>query len=246
MRESAIRPNSAPDKPTSRVHLVAVLETDVAHGAEAPTGQLGRYTMVSGAAICWSLGGLAFWLGARFVCPDGSCRALDLDRRVLGSLDALRQPWLDAVMTAVTWLGSIMVLLPLALALAWRRWHLGRHVDALLPAVAVTGAWLLAHLGKLLVARPRPDVHPALISQPADLSFPSAHTMQITAFALAWVLAPGSRPGWGGVAAATSAILGVALSRLYLQVHFPSDVAIAIIAAAAWVVGLRLFLGGRA
>jgi membrane-associated phospholipid phosphatase len=41
-------------------------------------------------------------------------------------------------------------------------------------------------------------------------------------------------------------ILVVALSRLYLQLHFPSDVVIGMIAGAAWVVGLRLFLGARA
>jgi len=246
MRESAITPNGAPGKPTHRVGLPATPDTAVAHPREPSPGRPGGYATLFGAAISWSMGGLAVWLGARLVCPEGACRALDLDRRVLASLDALRQPWLDAVMTAVTWLGSIIVLLPLALALAWRRWHLGRHVDALLPAVAVTGAWLLAHLGKLLVARPRPDLHPALISLPADLSFPSAHTMQITAFALAWVLALGSQTRWAGVVAATSAILGVALSRLYLQVHFPSDVAIAILAAMAWVVGLRLFVGARA
>ena len=108
------------------------------------------------------------------------------------------------------------------------------------------GAWLLAYAGKLLVARPRPELYPALIAMPADLSFPSAHTLQITAFAFAWVLAPGSRPAWAGVTAAALIILVVALSRLYLQVHFPSDVVIGMIAGAAWVVGLRLFLGARA
>ncbi|MBK8768374.1 MAG: phosphatase PAP2 family protein [Burkholderiaceae bacterium] len=112
--------------------------------------------------------------------------------------------------------------------------------------MAVGGAWLLAHAGKLLVVRPRPDLYPALIAMPAEFSFPSAHAMQITAFALAWVAAAGWRPGWAGAAAAASIILVVALSRLYLQVHFPSDVAIGVIAGAAWVIGLRLFLGARA
>jgi undecaprenyl-diphosphatase len=81
---------------------------------------------------------------------------------------------------------------------------------------------------------------------PADLSFPSAHTLQITAFAFAWVLAAGSRPGGVGVIASVLIILVVALSRLYLQVHFPSDVVIGMIAGTTWVVGLRLALGARA
>ncbi|MBK7470139.1 MAG: hypothetical protein IPI73_05395 [Betaproteobacteria bacterium] len=114
---------------------------------------------------------------------------------LLAALNALQQPWLNAVLTAATWLGSIVVLLPLALALAWRYLRRGQSGAALLLPMAVGGAWLLAHAGKLLVVRPRPDLYPALIAMPAEFSFPSAHAMQITAFALAWVAATGWRPG---------------------------------------------------
>jgi undecaprenyl-diphosphatase len=205
--------------------------------------------MLAGAALFWSMAGLSLWIGAGLVCPSGACRVLEFDRQVLGALNALQRPWLDAILTAATWLGSIIVLLPAALALAWRYRHRGQPGAALLLPIAVGGAWLLAHAGKLLVLRPRPDLYPALIAMPADHSFPSAHTLQITAFAFAWVLAAGSRPGWPGVTAVTAAaliILVVALSRLYLQVHFPSDVVIAMIAGAAWVLGLRFALGARA
>ena len=147
---------------------------------------------------------------------------------------------------AAVFFGSIVVLLPLALALAWRFRRRGQLAAAVMLSLAVGGAALLAHAAKLLVVRPRPDLYPALIATPADLSFPSAHTMQITAFAFAWVLAGGSRPGWAGVTAAALVVLVVALSRLYLQVHFPSDVAIGMIAGATWVVGLRLAVGARA
>jgi len=202
--------------------------------------------MLAGAALFWSMAGLSLWIGAGVVCPNGSCRVLEIDRQLLGALNALQRPWLDAILTAATWLGSIGVLLPVALALAWRYRRRGSPGAALLLSMAVGGAWLLAHAGKLLVVRPRPDLNPALISMPADPSFPSAHTLQITAFAFALVLAADSRPGWAGVVAAALIILVVALSRLYLQVHFPSDVVIGMIAGAAWVVGLRLALGARA
>jgi membrane-associated phospholipid phosphatase len=219
---------------------------DVGHRTASIAGRFGRYTMLAGAAVSWSMAGLAFWIGAGVVCPNGTCRVLEVDRQLLGTLNALRQPWLDATLTAATWLGSIIVLLPFALALAWRYRRRGQPGAALLLPVAVGGAWLLAHAGKLLAVRPRPDLYPALIAMPGDLSFPSAHAMQITAFALAWVLAAESRPGWVRVVAAALIVLAVALSRLYLQVHFPSDVVIGIIAAAAWVIGLRLFMGARA
>jgi undecaprenyl-diphosphatase len=201
--------------------------------------------MVAGAVACWSIAALAMWLGARVVCPDGSCRPLDVDRELLAALHALQTPWLDAALKGATWLGSIAVLLPVTLGLAWRYRRRGRRAALLLP-IAVGGAWLLAHAGKLLVARPRPDLYPALISMPADPSFPSAHALQITAFAFAWGLGVGSRHRWAGVVAAASILLAVALSRLYLQVHFPSDVVIGMIAGATWVIGLRLALDARA
>jgi len=210
------------------------------------TGPCGRYTMLAGALAFWSIAGLAVWLGARMVCPHGICRALGFDREILAALHAVQQPWLNASLAAATWLGSISVLLPLSLALAWRYQSRGQCADALLFPLAVGGAWLLAHAGKLLVVRPRPDLYPALIAMPADLSFPSAHATQITAFALACVLAAGSRLGWPILTAGTLIILVVALSRLYLQVHFPSDVIVGMIAGAAWAIGLRLSRGARA
>ncbi len=195
---------------------------------------------IAGALACWSSGALALWLGARAVCPEAACRVPDFDRSALDTLHALRRPWLDTVMAASTWLGSIVVLAPCAAALAWRRWRSGRRGDAHLLLAALGGAWLFAHAAKLLVARPRPDLHEALVSIPADLSFPSAHTMQIAAFAFAWLLASKVRPGAVAIVAAISAVLLVALSRLYLQVHFPSDVIVAAMAGVAWVAGLRL------
>ena len=219
---------------------------DIGHRTAPLTGRFGRYATLAGAALFWSMAGLSLWIGAGVVCPSGSCRVLEIDRQLLGALNALQRPWLDAILTAATWLGSIIVLLPAALALAWRYRRRGQPDAALLLPIAVGGAWLLARAGKLLVLRPRPDLYPALIAMPADLSFPSAHTLQITAFAFAWVLAAGSRTGWAGVTAAALIILVVAFSRLYLQVHFPSDVVIGMIAGAAWVVGLRFALGARA
>lgn len=233
---------AGPKLPAMTVRPIA----DIGHRTAPLTGRFGRYAILAGAALFWSIAGLTLWIGAGVVCPSGSCRVIEFDRQVLGALNALQRPWLDAILTVATWLGSVIVLLPVALALAWRYRRHGQPGAALLLPIAVGGAWLLAHAGKLLVLRPRPDLYPALIAMPADHSFPSAHTLQITAFALAWVLATGSRPGWAGVTAAALIILVVALSRLYLQVHFPSDVVIGMIAGAAWVLGLRLALGARA
>lgn len=210
-----------------------------------PKAQYRRREMLAGAAACWSLGALAMWAGARIVCPEGVCRVPDFDRSGLATMSELRRPWLDTVMTAATWLGSLAVLLPGAAAVAVWRWRRGRSGDAFLLAAAVCGAAVLAHAGKLLVARPRPDMHAVLVAMPPDLSFPSAHTLQIAAFASAWILAARPRPAPAAVVAAALVIALVAGSRVYLQVHFPSDVAVAIVAGAAWAAGLRLLQEAR-
>ena len=60
---------------------------------------------------------------------------------------------------------------------------------------------------------------------PGDFSYPSAHTVQITAFALAVILTlvlPAQRAWW--FALVFIIVVTVGASRLYLQVHFPSDV----------------------
>lgn len=188
---------------------------------------------------------LALYAGAMAVCPDGHCTALSWDRGILRLLHETQHPALTVFFSAATWLGSIVVLLPASLLLARHYLRHGQPRAALLLPLAVGGAWLLAHAGKLLVDRPRPDLYPALIGMPTDLSFPSAHTLQIAAFFVAWLLAQGSRPNWRAIAAAAMVVMVVAWSRLYLQVHFPSDVLAGLIVGAAWVIGLRLLLETR-
>lgn len=229
----------APDPPTTGA------ERGGDGGCEARARRLPPMVVGAGAALCWGIAGVSLWAGAALVCPQGDCRVPAFDRQILAALNGLQRPWLDAMLAAATWLGSIAVLMPAALALAW--WHRvrGRIDAALLLPVAVGGAWLLAHACKAAVSRPRPDLHPALIAMPADLSFPSAHALQITAFALAWVAVAGRRPGRAVVATAIAITLVVALSRLYLQVHFPSDVLAGMIAGAGWASGLCLLLRVR-
>lgn len=154
----------------------------------------------------------------------------------LALLHSVRVPWLDSLFVAVTWLGSLVVLLPLAL-LVWWRWRDDR--SAAFVALALVGASALGHLAKLIVARPRPDLFPPLIAMPEDWSFPSAHAAQVTAFALGWLLRPGAVPGRIEIAGLLAVAALVAVSRLYLQVHFPSDVIAGILLAALWVLLLR-------
>jgi membrane-associated phospholipid phosphatase len=85
---------------------------------------------------------------------------------------------------------------------------------------AVAGTYAANTALKLLVRRPRPQLPglPPLTSTPTRFSFPSAHSSTSFAAALAYSRA--------GLPAAPLYLLasGLALSRLYLGVHYPSDV----------------------
>lgn len=177
--------------------------------------------------------------GALLVCADGHCRVPAFDTELLIAFHAWRTPLLDRVFAALTWAGSMYLLLPLALLLAvldtraahtWQR--------SFLP-LTLLSSWGIVHITKLLVARPRPAVLEPLIALPADGSFPSAHAAQVMALACAWALRPGAMVRAWTVMALGLAVLGVGVSRLYLKVHYPSDVLFALAATALWVLALR-------
>jgi len=161
------------------------------------------------------------------------------DRAALALSAHLRNPALDAFFLAVTWAGSLYLLVPLTAVLVLR-WHrLGQPQAAWLLSLSVIGASLVAHGMKLLLARPRPTLHAALTAMPADASFPSAHTAQITAFVVATLaLRCRGRTPWT-VANGMALITVVGISRIYLQVHYASDVVAGALLGALWALGLR-------
>jgi decaprenylphosphoryl-5-phosphoribose phosphatase len=92
--------------------------------------------------------------------------------------------------------------------------------DWLRATRAVLFAYALNTLLKGVVRRKRPHLEklPALISTPTSLSFPSAHASSSFAAARAFSALLPSRPLYAGATA-------MALSRVYLGVHYPSDIA---------------------
>ena len=194
--------------------------------------------------LFWALSLAILAGGAWFVCPLGECAATAFDRAGLGFAHALRGELLDGSMAGITWIGSLAVLLPLTAlaALLVARRGQGRAAGFLM--LALLGAAALGHLAKLALSRPRPDLFPVLTAMPADWSYPSAHAMQITAAAIALTLVCARRRALWAVPLGIVVLL-VGLSRLYLQVHFPSDVLAGTLAAVFWVAGLHALMFGR-
>jgi undecaprenyl-diphosphatase len=195
-------------------------------------------------AMFWGLGLAVLAGGGLLVCPDGHCAVSDFDRAGLALADSLRSAWLDRLMAGATWLGSLWLLLPLAGLAAGRLLWRGRWREAGFVLLALPGASALGHLVKLWVARPRPDLFAAWLPVPEGWSYPSSHAMQATAAALALFLVARNRGAKKAVALA-AAVLLVGASRVYLQVHFPSDVIAGTLAAALWVAGLHALVCGR-
>ena len=235
--------------PDDRAAIVAESQSRVHADAKPATGPLaktrrrvlGRHlpSRMQWAVLSWALSLAILAGGAWAVCPDGQCALTDFDRIGLSLAHDLRSDVLDRLMEGVTWLGSLVLLLPLTGLAAWVLFRGGRRRVAGFIVLALLGSSALSHLVKLWVTRPRPDLFPAWSTMPEDWSYPSAHAMQATAAALALGLVVARRRSpWALAVLLTAAVLLVGLSRIYLQVHFPSDVLAGALAAVFWVLGL--------
>ncbi|MFE4834905.1 phosphatase PAP2 family protein [Arthrobacter sp. NPDC056691] len=102
-------------------------------------------------------------------------------------------------------------------------------VNAFATGLVAAGSWVSSELFKLIVARHRPDsaaLFDPLTPEPGTDSFPSGHTALAVAIVIAlFLLARGSRWQWPVLVVGAAVALTVALSRIYLGVHYPTDVA---------------------
>ena len=111
--------------------------------------------------------------------------------------------------------------------------------------LAVVGAEMLNLAAKYFVPRSRPLPWLDLPLQTA-YSFPSGHSMAAAALgaALAFLLWP-TRWRWAGLVLGLAWALGMGWSRVYLGVHYPSDVLAGWVGSVGWVSGLHLLLQYR-
>ncbi|MGB9185742.1 MAG: phosphatase PAP2 family protein [Solirubrobacteraceae bacterium] len=144
---------------------------------------------------------------------------------------------LTTIAHGLSLLGSGYVIFPLAAVSCAVLYRWGAGTNALLVALSTAGGVLIATVDKVLVGRQRPPVHH--LELVSGLSFPSGHATQATAFFLALLSAARlSRrpPAVAAIAGVTAGvlILGIAVSRVYVGVHYPSDVAAGVLLGGAW------------
>jgi undecaprenyl-diphosphatase len=147
-------------------------------------------------------------------------------------------PWLEEVVRDFTALGSGSVLVFLTLSVVGYLILLRRYTLALLVVVAVGGGLLLSLPLKAALDRQRPDLVPAL-TEAHFASFPSGHSMAaaatyLTLGALIARVQPRRRLRIYFLALSVLVTLLVGVSRVYLGVHWPTDVVAGWTAGATW------------
>jgi len=183
-------------------------------------------------------GVLAVVAGVILGLADGASEGNGLatiDAPVWSFMIGHRTPALTTLAVTVTTLGGTVAMALIAVAAVVFLLVKRRRGDAALVAVVAAGAGLLVRFGKATVGRERPPVEYRLVTETNE-SFPSGHALASAAIlgVLLVVLLPTIPSTRGRVAAVTGAaifVLAVGLSRLYLGVHWATDV------IGGWVIG---------
>ena len=175
-------------------------------------------------------------------------KTLAFDREVMLALRSSADPrvpigptWLPEAARDLTSLGSIIVLVIITLAVVGYLFLAGRSAVAWLTLIAVFGGIVLSDLLKFAFGRARPDVVNPL-ARVFTTSFPSGHATlsAITYLTIGAILAR-SQPSptisvyFMSLAAFLTMLIGV--SRIYLGVHYPTDVLAGWCIGAAWAMG---------
>ncbi|QKG51299.1 phosphatase PAP2 family protein [Hymenobacter sp. BRD67] len=154
------------------------------------------------------------------------------DKPVLLALHRHTAPLLDQLASLLTRVGDTGPIIAAGVfttaALAWA----GRARDARLFVVGLGGSMLLTQVIKYAVARPRPTLWVSILPE-YTFSFPSGHAMDTAALATAlFFVLPRHRGLW---LLAPLFSLAVGWARMYLGVHYPSDVLAGWSSAVGWV-----------
>ena len=162
-----------------------------------------------------------------------------LDYQVTESLRQIASPPLTAVVSWITHLANSYIIIPLSLVIAaWLAYGKQLKAHAMMLLVSLGGSYLLNEGLKAIFHRVRPEWEHWV--QATGYSFPSGHAMVSTAFygMLAYLLfrimRAHDRPTWYILPTAVIMIAAIGLSRVYLGVHYFTDVLAGFIAGGVW------------
>lgn len=222
-------------EPVTPAPVEAVVKP-LADGAKVGTGVVKHHGVRL--AIVFACIALPLWAFGQIALEVIEGQPLAIDTAILQALHAHASAGLDQLfllLSAVGYSGGVVpfdVVLVIVLALR-RHFHQSTFV-----ALAVVGSALINVAAKHAFHRIRPGLWLSIAPE-TTFSFPSGHAMGSATLACALViLSWNTRARWPVLIAAVLFTLGVGMSRVYLGVHFPSDIAAGWVAAIAWVVGV--------
>lgn len=189
-----------------------------------------------GMAIWMMLSGMIFFLAIAWWYQTNG--AVGFDLKMIRWMAAVRREWLTVGIRAVTGLGSVIFIVSAGLVITavgiWKRFN-GR--DLLLFNLNNVTGIILMQLLKAVFGRERPPL--PWLGTASGFSFPSGHTLMATVFygSLSyWASRNKGMPGRKFWAVGLGCLpLLVGFSRVYLGVHYASDVLAGWAAGIAWV-----------
>ncbi len=172
---------------------------------------------------------------------------LSLDQAVAQWFQDIKHVEVERRMLQLTALGSDTIITILSYVLISILFFRGKFRRAFLVFLCIMGAVALTFGMKELIDRPRPDIVEELFIKPRSSSFPSGHALISISFFLtiAWFIKP-TLPTRGGrrfiMIFAVVLSIAIGISRLYLGVHYLTDVVAGWCAGLAWVSACWLLL----
>ncbi len=184
------------------------------------------------------LAALALWVFTVLAYEILAKESFTFDKEILLTLRKLQTPVLDKVMLGFTYIGQPTALLIVCFGLGIWLLVRGQRSQATILVIAAAGGIVLNHLLKILFGRARPMLWERVVDV-GQYSFPSGHAMiSLVIFGMSGYLLASKFPQWrvGIISLTLVLVTGVGLSRLYLGVHWPTDIMAGYAAGLVWLV----------
>lgn len=183
-------------------------------------------------ALAVSAAGALAFAALAWAMASGGLQSVD--DAVSHAVNASASDALTLLAHGFSFIGSIAALTAFTLTAVALFWQAGWRASSRRLIFVMAGALVVGNLLKLLFERARPE--PYFGIAPPTYSFPSGHALYAACFCATIAYLLSVRTSYGAaVWAAAIALAGlIGLSRIYLGVHYPSDVLAGYLAAVAW------------
>lgn len=167
------------------------------------------------------------------------------DDGILRGVHSISSTFLDQFIPVLTNIGGFVVVSAVTAILLGLFVYKKEYYRAVLIALCMGGALMLNLILKSVFERARPDLWDKLVHE-SSYSFPSGHAMMSAALGFALIVALwNSRWRWWAVWFSAIFIPLIGFTRLYLGVHYPTDIIAGWLVSGAWVMTVTLLLRSK-